>query len=416
MGTKGAPGRPSAVGLWLGSVLFGSASISMAEPELVDTPMAMLTSAKAAVDLRYRYEFVDSDALDKHAGASTLRSRLGLHSASYRGLSLMAEFDNVSGIGAERFNSTANGETQYPVVPDPEGTEINQAWLKYQRDALSGIYGRQRILHGNQRFVGGVGWRQNEQTYDGFRAQWSGSRLAADYSYVYNVNRIFGPDDTVQPADWSGENHFARLSLTVADGHTLTAFAYLLEIEPQSSFSSNQTVNNGSDSWGIEYAGQLGPVTARASYATQSEGGDSEIDYEVAYYFVEGAAQLGPVQALVGYEVLGAGDGVGFKTPLATLHKFQGWADLFLATPGDGIEDLYATVSGAVGPVKLAGTWHDFRAENSKADFGSEIDLAATWPINPQLSLQLKYANFTSDNSDRYASTQKAWMTVQFKL
>jgi hypothetical protein len=27
--------------------------------------------------------------------------------------------------------------------------------------------GRQRILPEDQRYVGGVGWRQNEQTYDG---------------------------------------------------------------------------------------------------------------------------------------------------------------------------------------------------------------------------------------------------------
>ena len=30
------------------------------------------------------------------------------------------------------------------------------------------------------------------------------------------------------------------------------------------------------------------------------------------------------------------------QTPLATLHKFDGWADLFLTTPNKGLQDLYA--------------------------------------------------------------------------
>ncbi|MBE9539218.1 MAG: hypothetical protein IMF06_09065, partial [Proteobacteria bacterium] len=114
-------------------------------------------------------------------------------------------------------------------------------------------------------------------------------------------------------------------------------------------------------------------------------------------------------------EVLGAGDGVGFKTPLATLHKFQGWADKFLGTPGDGIEDVYVGVNGKLGPVKLAAIYHDFSAEDSKADFGTEIDLVATWPINKQFSIQAKYAAFDSD-SVRYTDTDKAWVTLQLKL
>ena len=43
-----------------------------------------------------------------------------------------------------------------------------------------------------------------------------------------------------------------------------------------------------------------------------------------------------------GYEVLGADDGAAltsFQTPLATLHKFQGWADKFLTTPPNGIRE-----------------------------------------------------------------------------
>ena len=390
------------------------------EPAVEETPVqdwtSMVTEGKVGFKFRYRYEFVDDDNFSRDAKASTLLSRMTFTSAVYKGFSFLAEFDNVSFIGDDKFNSTANGKVEYPVVADPKGTEVNQAWVRYGVNDMSGTYGRQRILHGNQRFVGGVAWRQNEQTYDGFRAL-LGKNLKLDYAYVYNVNRIFGPDDSLaQPANWKGNNHLARLDFSFLENHTLTGFAYLLDIDERGRWSPNKSVNNSSDTVGLEYSGKFGPVEARAAWATQSDAGDSYLDYDADYYLLEaGLAFLG-MKATLGYEVLGAGDGVGFKTPLATLHKFQGWADKFLATPGDGIEDLYLGLKGKLGPVALGAYYHDFQAEDSSADFGSELDLVATWSINKLWGVQLKYANFSSDDDSRFSDTQKLWMTVNFKI
>jgi hypothetical protein len=377
----------------------------------------MVTNGATTLNFRYRFEHVDQEGVEKKAKASTLRSRLTFRSVSYQGFSFLTEFDDVSAIGDDKYNSTTNGNSEYPVVADPEGTEVNQAWLKYTWNELGGTYGRQRIIHGNQRFVGGVAWRQNEQTFDGFRAQWgSGSALSADYAYVYNVNRIFGPDDGGQPANWGGENHLIRLDYKMGKNHKLTGFVYLLEIDERSSYSPNASVNNSSDTYGIEYQGKFGPLSASAAYATQTDAGDSSLDYDSDYYKLEGALSIVGINAKVGYEVLSGDNGVGFKTPLATLHAFQGWADKFLVTPGDGIEDAYLGISGKVGSVKLAAVYHDFQAEDSSDDFGSEIDLSATWAVNKTWGLQLKYANFSSDNSDRFSDTTKLWLSVNFKI
>lgn len=102
--------------------------------------------------------------------------------------------------------------------------------------------------------------------------------------------------------------------------------------------------------------------------------------------------------------------------PNATLHKFQGWADKFLTTPGDGIEDIYAGLTAQLGPVKLGGFYHDFQAEDSSDSFGKELDLVATWPVNDMLSLQFKYADFSTDNKALYVDTAKAWLMVSFKI
>lgn len=369
------------------------------------------------LDLRYRLENVDDDDFDKDANASTLRTRVTVQSGMVGAFSASAEFDNVSEIGKDNYNSTANGNTDRPVVADPKGTDINQAWLRYGHADAYGAYGRQRIVHANQRFVGGVAWRQNEQTYDGFRLFYNGDGgLTLDYAYVYNVNRIFGPDDSVsQPADLHGENHLARVDYRFSDDHTLSAFIYALDVDEDTSYAPGKTVGNSSDTYGVEYVGKFGPVKAKAAYASQSEAGNSPLDYDAEYYMVEGAINFATINFNLGYEVLGSDNNVGFKTPYATLHLFQGWADKFLATPDDGIEDFYLGAKGALGSVKLGAYYHDFSAEDSSEDFGTEWNLVGTLPINKQFSTALHYANFSSD-SDRYSDAQKVWFTLQLKL
>jgi alginate export protein len=378
----------------------------------------MFSKGKVGVDFRYRYEYVDENGFDDEAKASTLRSLLTFESAQYAGFSLLTQLANVAYIGPDDFNSTENGKTQYPVVPDPKGTQVNQAWLKYSHSNASGTFGRQRIVLDNQRFVGDVGWRQNDQTFDGLHSQWLvSSALSLEYAYVYRVNRIFGPhNSTAQPAEWRGDNHFVHMKYTFLENHSIVGFAYLLDIDDRTGWSPNSSVNNSTDSYGVRYSGVFGAFALNASYAYQTDAGDSYLDYEADYYSVEGAATFSGVTATLGYEVLGSDNGVGFKTPLATLHKFQGWADKFLVTPAEGIEDLYIGVAGKLGPVKLAATWHDFQAEQGSQDYGSELDLAATWPVNEAWNLQLKYANFSADNSASYEDTQKVWLTVQFKI
>jgi hypothetical protein len=397
-------------------VLLCAAGATQAQDGSVDTLTEMATKGSANLDFRYRYENVDDDSKNRTASANTLRSRLTLASASWSGFSGLAEVDNVWNFGSDNYNSTENGNTQYPVIADPEGTDLNQVWLKYTGGSYDGTAGRQRILHGNQRFVGGVAWRQNEQTYDGFRAHWDPiEKLKLDLSYVYNVNRIFGPDDGANPADLEGDNFFFRTDYQLLENHKVAAFGYFFDIDADGPYGPGKTVNNSSDTYGIEYQGKFNWLSVAAAYATQSEAGDSELDYDADYYMVELGASFKAINLKAGYEVLGSDNGVGFSTPFATLHKFQGWADMFLSTPGDGIEDLYGSVGGKLGPVKLAAIYHDFQAEDSSEDFGTELDLVASWSLTDKLSMQAKYASFDSD-SDRYSDTEKVWFTMQMKF
>ncbi|MEZ0152380.1 MAG: alginate export family protein [Candidatus Reddybacter sp.] len=360
-----------------------------------------------SLNLRYRYEYVDQDGKPKDADASTLRSRLALKSGVVGGFMGLIEVDNVSHIDSDRFNNTENGKTDYPVVADPDYSEINQLFFSYAFDDKNKTtIGRQRINHSGQRFMGGVAWRQNEQTFDAVRLQSSPlDKLTIDYSYIWRVNRIFGPngDDN----NFTGDNHVALASYKFNTQHVLSGFAYLLDMNESPALSSS--------TYGLEYKGNftLGNdinLAVNLSYAEQSDYKDSPLNYDASYYFGELAAKFKPLTIALGHEVLESDNGVSFKTPLATLHKFQGFADKFLTTPTDGIEDSYLKVATKVGGVKLVAVYHDFEAETGGMDYGSEIDFVAAYTFRKNYSVLFKYAAFDADD---YASdTDKAWLMV----
>ena len=346
-----------------------------------------LSDSKVKLHFRARYEGVDQEGLDKDASALTLKSRITLNTGAFNGFSMGVEVDNITAL-ADDYNSTANGKAEYPVVADPEGTDVNQGFLKYSNGGLTAIAGRQRINHDEQRFIGGVGWRQNEQTYDGYRFQFKASdAVSFDYSYINNINRIFGPSGA--KSDLSGDFHFGNAAFKINKDHKISAFAYLLDFETAAGLST--------DTYGFLYKGKLGPVNVKASYASQGDTGDNANNFSTDYYNVEAGSKLGPITLLAGVESLGSDNGVGFSTPLATLHKWNGFADKFLSTPANGLEDVYFTVKGKVGGVKLVATYHDFSSDVGSIDYGSELDLVAAYKVNKNYNVLVKYASYSAD-------------------
>lgn len=375
---------------------------------------AALSQTKPILDLRLRYEGVDQDGFADNAGALTYRLRAGLQTGEFLGTSFLVEFDHIGDI-VDDFNSTTNGKTMYPVVPDPEATELNRLQLTNKSFPDTAItLGRQRVILDDSRFVGNVGWRQNEQTFDALRVQNDSiGKLKLDFTYLNQVNRIFGDESAM--GRWEGDVWLANASYPTPFG-SLTGFGYLLDIDDAGGTMSSET-------YGVRLAGARelgeGKLSYAASYANQKDYGSSPFDYSADYYLIEGDYSFGAVSLGAGYEVLGGDDQRGFQTPLATLHKFQGWADKFLVTPVGGVEDIYAKAGykvGDVGPlsgVSIAAIYHDFSADEGGSDYGSELDLSAsgTWD---KVKLTLKFADYQSDG---FASdTQKIWLQLDFAL
>ena len=382
---------------------------------------------KPIIDARVRYETVEQGPVVKDAEAVTLRARLG-GELSDEDWSFLIEAEGTVAL-TERYNSGVNLKTQYPIVADPDNFELNRIQVQYRGLPKTVVtIGRQRINLDDQRFVGSVGWRQNEQTFDAVRIENSSIKnLKIDLTYAWSDRTIWGTDGfgTNQQAI-SGDNVFANISYKTKFG-TLSGFAYLIdqdEIEAAAFQRSSQT-------YGVRFAGSTLlskdlKLTYAASYATQSDYHRNPNDYTAHYYLLEGGLGYRMFSLGAGYEVLGADKGLpftSFQTPLATLHKFQGWADKFLTTPPNGIRDLYASAGVTVpnvGPFASIGAtivYHDFRTDRLDFDYGSEWDLQLSAKID-RFTLMLKYADYNAKTTLGFANpttdTKKFWASVEW--
>ena len=133
----------------------------------------------------------------------------------------------------------------------------------------------------------------------------------------------------------------------------------------------------------------------------------NNIDAE--YIRADLGVKISKVTIAAGYELLGgsAEDGQ-FRTPLATLHKFNGWADKFLNTPTDGLQDLSLSVTAVLGKFKLLGVYHDFSADTGGYNWGSEIDAAVIYTAPWKQQFAIKYAGYSA--TDHATDTDKLWI------
>lgn len=365
-------------------------------------------------NVRYRHESVDDAALARNAEADTARLRLGWSRAFGRGLSAGAELEAVAELG-RRFNSGANGRSSYPSVPDARAFELNQAWLRWRGERGGAVLGRQRLVFDNQRFIGNVGWRQNEQTYDGVALDFAAREdLMLRYAWLGRVHRVAG-DHARDPLarERRLDAHLANAAWTGAAG-TLVGYGYWLD-DRDVAAASTRTL-------GLRWTGRrpLGAATFGWSLeaARQHEHAGNPRGVDASYLLVEPALTARGLTWKLGRERLG-GDGTSaFKTPLATLHAFNGWADKFVVTPVSGLDDRYAAVSGKLGhgrlQDKLAWTlaWHDFDADRGGADHGREWNASLAFPLPRGLSGLVKLADYRSDGFAR--DTRKLWLQVEW--
>jgi hypothetical protein len=379
-----------------------------------DSVYEALSSGKATGNFNLRYEGVSQDNTVKEAIAFTLRTRLGYTTAELEGWSVSFELEDnriLLGQGDYTVGPTGYNLGEYSVIADPEFTELEQAFVQYKKDKLTVKLGRQVIALDGQRFVGHVGWRQDRQTFDAATIIYAvNEKLKVQYSYLNQRNRIFG-----EAADLDSKDHLLNLNYKTHFG-VLTAYSYLLEVD--------NVTNNALDTYGMSFKGKTTAAYTNDStfvyaveYATQSsESGNT--DFNADYLLAEFGVDLSSLTAKIAYEVLGSdGGNYAFATPLATLHKFNGWSDQFLGTPSQGLVDVIFTLSGKVGGGNWMAAYHDFSADKPTQnvdDLGSEINVQYATLFAKHYTAAIKYASYSGESGR--VDADKIWLWVSTKF
>lgn len=386
--------------------------VSWGQEEESASFLEALFGGTPSVDVRVRYEYGAMDGLES-SDAVTIRTRLGYETGSCMGFQGFVEFEDISVIGnSDSYNQagTNPSASNRTVIAEVESTELNQAYVAYKGFDSRAKVGRQRIILGNARFVGNVGWRQNEQTYDAISFENASIEgVGLYYAYVDNVYRIFGQENGTEPsgvagnaAEFESDSHLVNVSWTPCVGFDATAYAYLLDLGQGAAGAANS-----SDTYGLSAAisrEREDGISARCEleYASQSDNSATTpgINYDADYYKVDLSGTCSGISLGAGYEVLGSDDGVPFRTPLATGHKFNGWADMFVVTPADGLEDAYVYASAKC-PLDIGGTvrvvYHSFDSDEGSTEYGDEIDVIALKKLGENTTLIAKYSNFNAD-------------------
>ena len=393
---------------------------------LVATPaLAKPIVIKPIIDARLRYEGVDQAGIAKRADAVTARTRAGFEAKS-GDFAFLAETEATLAI-SENYNSGVNGRTTFPTVADPQNVELNRLQLQYRGLPKTVVtLGRQRINLDDQRFVGSVGWRDNEQTFDAVRVEWSGVKnLKVDLTYSWSDRTIWGVNggNRYGPARLTaigGNNFLANAALTTKVG-TLTGFAYLVDQD------ETLTRTNSSASYGARFAGAYtfrskAKLGYALSAARQNDHARNPNRYTANYYAGDLSLGVKPLTLGAGFEILGSDRGVAltsFQTPLATLHKFNGWADKFLVTPPNGLRDAYGLAGvtwkkmGKIDAITLAAIYHRFGSDRLGLRYGDEIDLSAVAKVK-RTNFILKYADYRAWGFA--TDTRKLWASIEWAL
>lgn len=362
------------------------------------------------LNLRFRVEAVDEQGRDKEAFANTLRTRLGYQTDTYYGWRALIEFENVTVVGDERYNDTVNGDTRFPVVADPSDSEVNRASLAYEGfDSQIFTLGRQRIVLDNARFIGNVGWRQNEQTFDALLWQMKkAKRMQITLGYLDNANRIFG-DSHPRLSDLRMESFIANAKFEIQHWGNLAVFTYLFDFKhlPGLAHKNLGVRFDGKHTLSEEWFWKHD-----LSYVDQSDYADGNGSIDAAYYSATLGFGKGPISFHVTKEVLEGNGNYAFVTPLATLHAFNGWADRFLATPSLGLVDQHIVFDYKQHGWRFLIKGHQFESDSGSLDYGTEIDGLASKKISKRVNVGLKFADYQAD--DFSTDITKIWGFGQY--
>lgn len=386
----------------IASVSAAAASQAFAAEDLASA----FKEGKTEVSFRLRNETVDVDNAKKDVDATTLKSRITYTTGDLMGFSAVAEVDSVSELFETNYNDGVNNKTAYNNVLDHEYTDFNQVYLAYKGFGSVFKLGNQRILLDNQRHIGGVGFRQDEQTFDAFSV--TNTSLPDTTIFVAAINNVHD----IKGNNTLEDDTLVNVKYAASKAATVSGYAYLLANIAGVDYTT----------YGLRVVGDTEVVVYEAEYATQKKE-TAAADFDTSYYNLIVGAKFAGFTAKIGQESLGSDDGAAaFATPLGTNHAFLGWSDTWLQAGNKGLVDTNLSLAGDVAGVKVVAQYHSFATDKDGDDMGTELGLMLSKQFGAY-GLEAKMADYkASDEAEAIPApnakkdTQKVWLTATAKF
>lgn len=403
-------------------LMVGALSVSANAAEGVN----ILSDIKFDGEIRPRYEYADvkdngKDAANAYTARVKLKATANLF--EIEGLSTSVGIISVNNFGSDKYNSTANGNTQYDVIKDPQKAMISNAELNYTMGKTTFHAGRSQVNLDNQRFIGTVGWRQFERSYDTvYVADNSVENLSVLAAWVYGLQGV-GAGDTTDT-----NSVLLNASYSVMPELKITAYDYMIA--------------DAHDTYGIALTGAIPTDLAKLDYRVEyAQQGDASMDIhggpkakaDASYYNLDLGANISGLLVGANYEFLSGTTGTDGKTAfnpaLGTNHKFNGWADMFYVAnvPQGGLEDMNVRLGYKNKDFgKLLAVYHKFTADKTMAaaigttdHLGSEFDVVYAHPLPfvKNVAALIKYASYSKGKATGYSNDkQVAWVQLDYKF
>lgn len=421
-----------------------------AAPAAPETLLDAITQGKPMTNFRLRYESVDQDGFQPapNAGkkldtahAFTLRSLIGWQTAPFRNFSFAAQLTDVHefnhSFNDKRENISEPGRANYANIVDPSFSDVNQLYVDWTGIGNTRLrLGRQQLNLDNVRFVGDIAFRQNMQVFDGVSVL--NKSIPDTEIFVAHFDQVRQVNTELRQGDIEIVNAKYRISPT----ESLVGYAYLIDVanlgQNGGDPTKNGTVAQGGNGLGasqdllktastdassktfglrLDGARAINPdwkLLYTAEYAKQTDYKDGSALIDAHYFKLGGGAMYNTWSVRIDHEKLSSNNGrYAFQTPLGTNHLFQGWADHFLATPRQGMEDTFVTVAGSIGKAKLYAEYHVFKSDEKFQSigrlgdkYGTEFDASVMYPFTDKINGKLEYARF--NESDVYGGLTSA--------
>ena len=378
-----------------------------------------ITNGHLLLEVRPRYAVITETNKDEKTSVWILRTTLGWQTAPFHDLRLTAQYIYTGVLGSGEYNGdpSRNATSEYPLLPDPPHSGINQIYADYTGlPATRMRLGRQILRIDDQRFISDVDFRQTPQVFDGLT--------------VINTSL---PETEIQLGEYrrmrtvlGGLNrlrlHILHAAWNPLPDHTLAAYGYWQDqaaTGARTGFANNAQRIAGAYAEGGFAVGEAWRWMYYLAYARQNRIGDGDARIMADYTRVGmGLSSGGALTwgARLDHEVKGSKQGTyGFQTPLTDFYAFNGWALQYTSTPPKGLRDTWLTVRGHIEKMECFMEAHRFRSDFGGLALGREFDANVTYPFTHNLVVKLQHAQFRAGAGAAVKNdVDKTWLALTY--